>query len=256
MKVVIITIAGVSSRFNEGISEENKRHKIIYYEKNKEHTLLYHMLTKCLFADKIILVCGYKHNEIRIYCEDLPQEMKDKIVTVYNKHYSDLGSGYSLYLGIKAVEEMFDNISEILFVEGDLDVDMDSFSNVIFSKKNVLTYCSEPIYANKAVILYKDANNHYRYAFNSEHGLLRIGDAFSLLLNSGQIWKFMDLGKLVCAANRFSTDGVNGTNLCIIQNYIEFCNSEDFELISLKRWTNCNTREDYRKIVSYWEGEG
>ena len=29
-------------------------------------------------------------------------------------------------------------------------------------------------------------------------------------------------------------------------------NKEDIELIGLKHWVNCNTRDDYRFIVEYW----
>ena len=47
----------------------------------------------------------------------------------------------------------------------------------------------------------------------------------------------------------------DGTNLRIIQNYIDLESSDGFELIGLSRWTNCNTRDDYHKILKIWEKE-
>lgn len=255
MKIAIITIAGVSSRFNEGIPEEDKKHKIIYYNDNPKDTLLYHLIDKCMYADKIILVGGNKFDDVKAYCDNLTSQVKDKIVLVYNEHYADLASGYSLYVGLNELFKEYNDVEEVLFVEGDLDIDSSSFNNVIASSKNVLTYSYEPIYANKAVVLYKDKDEKYKYAFNSTHGLLNIEEPFSCMLNSGQVWKFNDVAKLNSANIRFYKEDKAETNLLIIQNYIDLCDSEEFDLIPLKRWTNCNTREDYRKIVSYWKEE-
>ena len=255
MRIAIITIAGISGRFNQGIPEAQKRHKIIYFEKDYKHTMLYHLLEKCLFADRIILVGGNKYEDVKKYCGLLPEVMKSRIDIVYNEHYSDLASGYSLYIGLDELFKKYSDIDEVLFVEGDLDIDNESFEKVIDSKKNVLTYSHEPIYSNKAVVLYRNGQNKYRYAFNSSHGLLKIDEAFSLILNSGQVWKFTNADRLREANEKFFTEEKEGTNLIIIQNYIDLLNNEDFELIDLYRWTNCNTRDDYRKILSYWEEE-
>lgn len=255
MRVVIITIAGISSRFNEGIAEAEKRHKIIYYEKDMKNSLLYHLLEKCMYADKIILVGGNKYEDVKAYCSELPKQMRERIVLVYNEHYADFASGYSLYVGLKELFDRFQNVEEILFVEGDLDIDKVSFDKVVTSKNDVLTYSFEPIYANKAVVLYKDNKEQYRYAFNSSHGLLSIDSPFSCILNSGQVWKFKDADKLRTANDKFFAEEKEGTNLGIIQNYIDSCESSQFELIGLTRWTNCNIRADYRKILEYWEKE-
>ena len=48
MKVAIITVAGISSRFNEEIEDENKCLKAIYSEGSVKDTLLYHILNKCI----------------------------------------------------------------------------------------------------------------------------------------------------------------------------------------------------------------
>ena len=56
MKAAIITVAGISSRFNEGIPEQNKELKAIYPKEDREATLLHHLLEKCSFADRIAVV--------------------------------------------------------------------------------------------------------------------------------------------------------------------------------------------------------
>ena len=253
MKVAIITIAGVSSRFNEGIPDSEKKHKAIYTEGGASDTLLYHLLCKCSFADKIVVVGGNKYEDVQEYCSALPASLGSKVSLVYNPHFADLGSGYSLYMGLQSLEPIASSVSEVVFVEGDLDIDKTSFDKVVSSSSNVLTYSYEPIYANKAVVLYKDASDHFRYAFNSSHGLLTIDSPFSVILNSGQMWKFTDVSALLSANSRFFTECPDETNLKIIQNYIDLCDPSSFELVGLSRWTNCNTREDYKKIKGYWE---
>jgi len=255
MKVAVITIAGISSRFNEGIPEEKKCHKIIYYEKKMENSLLYHLIEKCMYSDRIILVGGNKYEDVEAYCGRLPDYMGRKLELVYNEHYADYSSGYSLYVGLNVIFDRYNDVEEVLFVEGDLDIDRESFERVVMSPNDVLTFSYEPIYANKAVVLYKNAKEQYRYAFNTNHGLLDINEPFSVILNSGQLWKFRDIGRLHIANDRFFECEKEGTNLCIIQNYIDMRNSDNFELIALDRWTNCNTRDDYSKILSYWEEE-
>lgn len=249
MKSAVITTAGISSRFNEGVPETEKQLKAIYG--GGEQTLLFHLVQRCMFADRVIVVGGYKFDDLKKYLSGLRPEVRDKIVLVYNKHYKTLSSGYSLYIGL--MEAFKYRSDEILFVEGDLDVDRNSFDNVIKSKKSVITYNCEPIYANKAVVLYKDGNDRYRYAFNSSHGMLKIEEPFSCILNSGQIWKFIDMEKLKMASDKFFSEEKDGTNLLIIQDYFDRVTEAD--LIGLKRWTNCNTRKDYEQIVSYWEEE-
>lgn len=249
MRAAIITVAGISSRFNEGILEDKKELKAIYTERTAKDTLLYHLLLKCAYADKIIVVGGYKFESLKKYCGGLDDNLQDKIELVYNEHYVDLASGYSLYLGLQKAFEF--DVEEVLFVEGDLDIDNVSFDSVIKSERSVLTYTYEPIYANKAVVLYKDDKGLYRYAFNSSHGLLCIDSPFSCILNSGQTWKFTEMSALRRASDAFFAKTKDGTNLRIIQEYLDA--GIEAELIPLKRWTNCNTKEDFRIIVSYWE---
>ena len=120
------------------------------------------------------------------------------------------------------------------------------------AEHTVLTYTTEPIYANKAVVLYKNEEDRFQYAFNSVHGLLRIDNAFSCILNSGQAWKFDNMEALKKANELFFSMKKDGTNLWIIQQYIDSVPSDTISLVKLERWTNCNTREDYNKILEGW----
>ena len=132
MKIGIITVAGISSRFNQDISDEQKILKCLYYEKHPNNTLLYKMIEKISSFDKIIIVGGYKFSDLTEYVQKyIPQRIKEKIILINNNHYYDLNSGYSLYLGIKEALGNYDDINEILFVEGDLDIDNESFSKII-----------------------------------------------------------------------------------------------------------------------------
>ena len=101
-------------------------------------------------------------------------------------------------------------------------------------------------------MLYQDGDGRYKYAFNSAHGLLTIDEPFSCILNSGQTWKFANVDALKVANDEFEAFEIDGTNLRIIQRYIEKVTSDSIELIKLDRWTNCNTKDDYRNILNYW----
>ena len=249
MKIAVITAAGLSNRFNIGVPEKDRELKTIYSERDRKNTLLYHLLQKCMFADQIIIVGGYKFKSLEEYCEGLEQELQKKICLVFNEYYEELASGYSLYLGLQ--ESFKYGAEEIVFVEGDLDIDYESFIKVIQSQKSVLTYTYEPIYADKAVVLYKNCNNKFCYSFDTEHGLLSIQSPFSCILNSGQFWKFTEIEALRNANKQFFEECRDGTNLYIIQKYLDA--GVEVELIGLKQWTNCNTKEDYKEIVSRWE---
>ena len=258
MQIAIITVAGVSSRFNQGIKEEEKQLKAIYSEADPSQTLLSHMIKRCGFADKIIIVGGYKYEDLCGYIENqMPEAVRSKIITVYNDHFSDLPTGYSLYCGIKEAFKFKDaGIKGIVFAEGDLDVDDEAFSCVAGSEKTVLTYNHDVIRSNKAVVLYQNADGKYRYAFNSSHGFLKIEEAFSCLYNSGQIWRFHDAEKLQSAVDKYlEKDVADGTNLKIIEYYAEELDPEDVDIIGFNRWVNCNTREDYRMILKGWLSE-
>ncbi len=253
MKAAVITTAGISSRFNEGMDDKAKVLKGIYTDDGPSSTLLYHLIRKCRRAGKIVIVGGYKYEALSSYISNyIPLEYKEKLKLIFNEHFEDFASGYSLYLGIQEALKTED-VSEMVFVEGDLDVDDASFDKVWNCNNTVLTYNNEPIQASKAVVLYEDSASHYKYAFNTAHGLLKIEDSFTRIFNSGQLWKFRDLEKLKKANDDFSKTNMRGTNLYIIQKYLNSISTENISIIELKRWTNCNTRSDYDQIKLAWK---
>jgi len=256
MKAAVITVAGISSRFNEGIEESGKCLKAIYTEGDASDTLLAHLVKKCGYADRIIIVGGYKYEELEQYiARQFSRAEKEKATLIYNEHYADLASGYSLYLGL---EEAFrlSGLEEVLFVEGDLDIDDKSFKAAVKAEGDILTYHCSPIRASRDVLFYQGGNGAYKYLFNSAHGLLRIEEPFSCIYNSGQLWKFRNMEKLKEANGAFYEKGKSGTNLLIIQEYINRILQENIRTVCLDRWTNCNTREDYKNIKGRWEAEG
>lgn len=255
MRAAIIAAAGLSSRFNEGLPEEKRQLKAIYHEPGSRDTLLWHLAGNCSFADEIIIVGGYRYESLKEYAEnEIADAVDSRVTAVYNSHYKDLSSGYSFYTGL---EEAFsrEGLDEILFVEGDLDIDRESFQSVIACKNDVLTYNREPIYSGRAVVLYQTGDGRYRYAYNSSHGLLEIGCPFRCILNSGQLWKFTDMKRLKLAAGHFLETDKSGTNLLIIQDYLDRNPGKDISLAGLDRWTNCNTREDFDIIRKGWDRE-
>lgn len=252
---VIITAAGVSARFNEGRSEGERSLKVIYHDTDERATLLYQMGKKCSYADRIVIVGGYRYAELENYVKNVfPMEDQARISLVFNPHYDDYASGYSLYLGIMEVLSESE-ISEVLFVEGDLDVDGASFELIKNCETDMVTYNYEPIFSNKAVVLYVDQNSQFKYKFNTQHGLLSIEEPFQAIMNSGQIWKFRDMEALGLAARSFYDTHIEDTNLYIVQNYLNRVDLDHISVIGINRWTNCNTREDYIYIREGWENE-
>ena len=81
MRAAIITVAGKSSRFNKGIPEAEKQLKAIYG--GNDNTLLYHLLQKCAFADRIVVVGGYKFESLKDYCIGLESLIRNKISLVF-----------------------------------------------------------------------------------------------------------------------------------------------------------------------------
>ena len=246
---VIITVAGISSRFNK--NHEDNHLKAIYFEEDILDTLLYKLLKKFSAADRIIIVGGYKYAELKNYLRNnICASLSKKIVTVYNEFFQTYSSGYSLYVGLNQAFE--EDAQTIVFAEGDLDVDTESVVKVISSTKNVITYTSCPIYSDKSVVLYQNSADKYKYIFNYEHGLLRIEEPFKCIFNSGQIWKFNDIEKLKIANKKFYEEDREDTNLGIIQRYFDVVPIAEIELIHIAHWLNCNTRDDYKLAKNFW----
>ncbi|MBO4552035.1 MAG: hypothetical protein J5673_02420 [Candidatus Methanomethylophilaceae archaeon] len=242
MKVLVITVAGSSTRFSKSIGR--KCLKCIYTEGGAEDTLLYRLLSMNDGYDKYVIVGGYRYDELLKFAEASLGPYKDKIMMVMNEKYADYGSGYSLLLGLE--ESMKLNPDEITFVEGDLALSKDDLDKVFASDKDVITYNLKTIRSDESVVFYFDADDKPKYVYDTNHKLLNIKEPFRSIYNSGQVWKFRDMGKLKKIIDGLDENGRKDTNLIFINGYFSTMVQDDIELIPLNKWFNCNTVSDYR----------
>lgn len=245
MKSLIITVAGMSSRFNKDIKEDVL--KCLYYEDTPAYSLLSLQVHKCYdLVDEIIVVGGYKYEDLEQFIRNEMKDVNSKMKLVYNDHYHDYGSGYSLLKGIEVVSEAAD---EIIFIEGDLFFASESIVNLINSKKDAISINNEPILSNKAVALYFDASNYPHYIYDTSHSCLEIHEPFTAIYNSGQMWKFMNPARVKEICQFLTPEQEQGTNLEIIQKYYGAYKSTQLDIIRISLWFNCNTVADYREAI-------
>lgn len=242
---IIITIAGTSSRFSKSTGCDI--HKAIYSDDNSNWTTLYHQLGLVKgISDEIIIVTGHKHKDIKDYLElnftGLPYKL------VYNEHYSDYGSCYSLILGIEAVS---DDSDEIIFLEGDLIFDTETFNKIVASRKDVVTSNNMLIDARTAVIFYINDKRRINYLYDTNHNILEVKEPFLIMGNSGQVWKFIDVKRLKNNLKNYDVKEYKGTNLVPINDYYKESDFDELEVCTFKEWFNCNTIKDYKLMKEY-----
>lgn len=244
MRVLIVTVAGMSTRFSESLGKSCL--KCIYYHENITESLLYRMLNQPVDFDKYIIVGGYQFEELQKVINEKFTKFIKKIILVNNEKYEKYGSGYSLYCGLKAAMEL--QFQQIVFAEGDLFVDSESFIKVCTSKKDLITCNQEAILASKAVAFYYDKQNIIHYIYDTGHNSLIINEPFLAIYNSGQIWKFAHSDRLRSTYSSMSQKDWQGTNLVLIERYFSQLKCEEYEIIPFKRWINCNTVSDFERI--------
>lgn len=244
MKVLIVTVAGMARRFAESVGHDCL--KCMYQSEAFPEGLLPRLLGQAAAVDRVVLVGGFLYREL---CETvaarLPQ-LLPRITFVENTHYSDYGSGYSLYLGLRAaMEGPFD---EIVFAEGDLYLDSESFGKVLQADTDVITMSPDPIFANKAVVFYYDARKMLHYLYDTAHQALEIREPFLGVFNSGQVWKFHQPDRVRRAVEEIPAEEWTGTNLVMIQQYFGGLKEDDYQMIPFRKWINCNTAADFLRI--------
>lgn len=245
MKSLIITVAGMSSRFNRDTKKDVL--KCLYYEDVPANSLLSLQVQKtCDLVDEVIVVGGYKYEDlkefVRLHLADVSKKMK----LIFNDHYQDYGSGYSLLKGIEALSPQTD---EIIFIEGDLFFDTESVEKMIASPKDVISVNNDPILSSKAVALYFDANDNPHYIYDTNHSCLEIHEPFTAIYNSGQMWKFCHPSRVREIMKHLTPTQERGTNLEIIQQYFGIFKSSQLDIIRIGLWFNCNTVADYREAI-------
>ena len=245
MKSLIITVAGMSSRFNKDTKEDVL--KCLYYEDTPANSLISLQVHKVFdLVDEIVVVGGYKYEDLEKFIRNEMKDVNHRMKLVYNDHYHDYGSGYSLLKGIEVVSEKAD---EITFIEGDLFFDTESVEKIITSKKDVISVNNEPILSNKAVALYFDASNYPHYIYDTSHSCLEIHEPFTAIYNSGQMWKFMNPSRVREICQFLTLEQEQGTNLEIIQKYFGVYKSTQLDIVRINLWFNCNTVADYREAI-------
>jgi len=244
MKSLIITVAGLSSRFNRDL--EQPVLKCLYYEGNPYCSLLSMQISKTYeYVDEIVIVGGYKYDDLTAYITKYINDNKHKIKAVYNEHYHDYGSGYSL---IKGIELLSKDTDEVAFIEGDLLFNEESVESVLESKRDVISVNNEPILADKAVVLYFDANCYPHYVYDIKHSCLEIHEPFTAVYNSGQMWKFRDPARVREICRLLTPEQEKGTNLEIVQAYFGSIKENQLDIIHVRDWHNCNTLADYQGV--------
>lgn len=245
MKSLIITVAGMSSRFNKDTKEEVL--KCLYYEDTPANSLISLQVRKAFdLVDEIVVVGGYKYEDLEKFIRNEMKDLIHKMKLVYNDHYYDYGSCYSLLKGIEVVSE---KSNEITFIEGDLFFDTKSVEKILNSKKDVISVNNEPILSNKAVALYFDANNYPHYIYDTNHSCLEIREPFKAIYNSGQMWKFKNPGRVREICQLLTPEQEQGTNLEIIQKYFGAYKNSQLDIIRINLWFNCNTVADYHEAI-------
>lgn len=244
MRVLIVTVAGMSSRFSQSIGKPCI--KCLYHNNSIKECLLYRLLSQKVRFDRYIIVGGYQFGELKKTVETEFTEFTDRIIYVENRHFEDYGSGYSLFLGIKAALQ--ETPDEIVFAEGDLFIDGESYIKACNAHKSIITCNSDPILANKAVVLYYDEENRVHYVYDTGHKSLVIKEPFQAVYNSGQIWKFADIPLVNKTYESLSKNEWKGTNLVFVEKYFQNIPKGLSEIIFFNRWINCNTVEDFNRI--------
>ena len=235
----------MSSRFNKDTKEDVL--KCLYYEDTPANSLISLQVHKVYdLVDEIIVVGGYKYEDLKQFIREQMKDVNHKLKLVYNDHYHDYGSGYSLLKGIEVVSDQTD---EITFIEGDLFFDTESVERIISSKKDVISVNNEPILSNKAVALYFDANNYPHYIYDTSHSCLEIHEPFTAIFNSGQMWKFRNPSRVREICQFLTPEQEQGTNLEIIQKYFGAYKMSQLDIVRVCLWYNCNTVSDYRDSI-------
>jgi len=244
MKILIIAAAGTASRFNK--DTKTPVPKCIYYNEDPKNTILYQIFLKSTGIDKIILIGGYEFALLEDYVNTYLSGHSQKTEIIFNPHFEDYGSGYSLYLGIEASIKY--KPCEIIFAEGDLFYNSEDFNKIVTSKNDVITSNTQPIEAQKSVVFYEDIKGNFKYLYDLKHKELRIKEPFCSIHNSAQIWKFTNTKKLFTVNKALSLPQKKGTNLVIIGKYFSQIKSKNISIIAMNTWVNCNTINDYNLI--------
>jgi YD repeat-containing protein len=261
-RALIVTVAGTSTRFRE---TGGTKLKCLHHEGEVADAIIYfHLYAALIFGfDAVRIVGGYQFESLEaIFQEDDIYRLASQLNVrcVYNPDFATKGSGYSLYLGLRDLldGEGGGTWDEIVFMEGDLVLDLPALGQVVEEPGDVLTACREPIRADKSVALYKNGDGEMRFAYDPDHRRIAIAEPVREIHNSGQVWKFADLPRLAAVVAGLTPEELAGSNLAIVGKY--FADQKDPAVVTFNEWVNCNTLPDYtqarallRREVAAWK---
>lgn len=251
LKVLIITVAGMATRFNKDLDKPTL--KCLYNEESIKESILYRLLEQSKLIEKIIIVGGYLFSDLIDNISNYFTEFIDKVELINNPHYSNYGSMYSLFLGIREAAKYHPDT--IIFAEGDLLVDDDHLLRVISGNGDAITINREVIWADKSVVCYIKENNKIQYIYDTNHQIIEFKEGVKAIFNSAQIWRFANPEKVIKLNNSLSNRELEGTNLTLIQSYFQEIDFSEIETITFDLWVNCNTKEEYlsglKKLKEY-----
>lgn len=235
-RALLITVAGKSTRFSKSLGYEVL--KSIYEEEDYPSILERIMsYSKDLF-DEIIIVGGYKYDELKTYAKDKDWNAKTVLNTDYEK-----GSLLSMLCGLKEISH---STKELVFIEGDVAVDYNSFIRLVNTSDSVIGYTNQIITSNKSVVYYKTLQDDIKYYYDSNHKFIHINEAFKSIVNSAQLWKFSNLILLNKLGREISNSAGDYTNLVLIEKYFRSV-GENFSEVLIENWFNCNEVNDYKQ---------
>ena len=244
-RALIVTSAGCSTRFSRSVGKDVL--KVLYHEGAPDECLLAEQLAlvgKQVF-DLIVIVGGYAFEELSDFIQ-VHYGGDPRIETVYNDKFREYGSCYSLACGLNVVRGR--KLDEIIFMEGDLLFDIASFSSVVTAERDVVTANRCLICANKSVVFYATPDGRLRYVYDTMHSSLRVDEAFTMLGNSGQVWKFRDTALVHEIVDDLGPGLYSDTNLLFVERYFDARGLNHVKFITFDTWFNCNTIDDYRAI--------
>lgn len=247
-RALIITSAGCSTRFSQSVGRDV--YKILYHEGPETDCLLAWQLELARENrfDHVVIVGGYAFEDLCAYLQR-HHGGEQWIETVYNGHFRDRGTCYSFVCGLEALRGR--DLDEIVFMEGDLMLDAASFSAVVAADRDIVTATQELIRADKSVVFYQTADGHLRYVYDPRHRALQIDGPVVVLGNSGQVWKFRDVGLLRKTTAALGAAAHDDSNLAPIMAYFNARGLAHVDFITFKDWFNCNTVEDYCRVRRY-----
>lgn len=240
MRAFITTVAGQSTRFNQGCADPVL--KCLYHTEKTPECILSRLLRQAAEAgfDHLIVVGGYRYQDLQRTVEEYHNP---SIELVYNPRWQDSGSMYSLYYGALAAEEA----AEILFCEGDVITDSESFRRLASAQEDSFAIAREPIFADRSVAAYQGSDGRLHYLFDTNHGALTFPANVKAIFHSAQAWKIGDGETFIRMNAQLTETERRGTNLVLIERYLRRHPMEKLNLITLEHWINCNTREDFAR---------